>query len=128
MQESVFARIKEVEDKVDAIDVSSSFSPYGSALHVSAIKRGNRITLTASGYGSSFNNGAIIYINDTSLIPNTSSGTYLGGGSGVNVSANQYVYTLGQYVYDGSTHHITIFYSQNITLDELQYNVTYEIV
>jgi phosphoribosyl 1,2-cyclic phosphodiesterase len=114
-------------NELDAIDISSSFSASSSALHISATKRGNRVTLIASGYGSSFGNGTTIYINDTSLIPNTSSGTYLGGGSGVSISTQQYVYTIGQYAYDGSTHRIAIFHSQNIAVDALHYNVIYEI-
>ena len=114
-------------EELDATDISSSFSPSNNAVHISATKRGKRITLIASGYGSSFGNGTIIYINDASLVPNTSSNTYLGGGSGVSISTQQYVYTIGQYTYNGSSHYIAIFHSINIGVDALQYNVTYEI-
>ena len=112
---------------MDAIDISSNFQSSNNALHISATKRGNRVTLIASGYGSSFNNGTVIYINDASLVPNVTSGVFLGGGVGLSTSNDQYVYTLGQYVYDGSTNRIVIYHSQNIALGILQYNVTYEI-
>lgn len=103
------------------VDISDKFSVSNNKLRVSAQKNGKRVTLSVSGYDGTFNNAEYVIINDTSLYPNVSAGTHLGGGIGA--SNGTFIYTTGYF----TSNIIIIYHSQDIQVTISQFNVTYDI-
>lgn len=113
-----------VENAV-VVDVSDKFSASNNKLRISAQKHGKRITLSASGYDGSFSNGTYIIINDSSLYPNVTDGTYLGGGMGIATGTPATFITTDGYK---TSNIILIYHSQDIAVNLLQFNVVYDIL